>query len=106
MMKASFYLCTFFVVLAACSSPAYKYPHVVIKTEAGDIEVELYTDKAPKTAAAFLANAAAGYYKHSNFYRVLTDFNQPSDAPKANLVQGGIWKTDYKRATGLPGIPH
>ena len=106
MMKTRFYLCTFIVALAACSSPAYKYPHVLIKTEAGDIEVELYTDKAPKTANSFLSNVEAGYYKHSNFYRVLTDYNQPSDAPKANLIQGGIWKTNYKRATTLPGIPH
>jgi peptidyl-prolyl cis-trans isomerase A (cyclophilin A) len=106
MMNPISYVCLFIAALAACSAPSYKYPHVIIKTEAGDIEVELYTDKAPKTAGAFLSNAEAGYYKHSNFYRVLTDFNQPSDAPKANLIQGGIWKTNYKRATTLPGIPH
>ena len=105
-MKPGFYCVVLVVILAACSSPAYKHPHVLIKTEAGDIEVELYTDKAPKTAGGFLSNVEAGYYKHSNFYRVLTDYNQPSDAPKANLIQGGIWKTNYKTATSLPGIPH
>ncbi|MEP6728011.1 MAG: peptidylprolyl isomerase [Bacteroidota bacterium] len=93
-------------MLCACSSPAYKNPHIVIETEAGDIEIELYPDKAPLTAAAFLSYINAGYYKHSSFYRVLTDDNQPSNAPKANLVQGGIWKTNYKKAVSLPGIPH
>ena len=96
----------FALMISACGSPVYKYPHVVIETEAGDIEIELYTDKAPQTATAFLSYTTAGYYKHSSFYRVLTDDNQPSNAPKANLVQGGIWKTNYKKAVSLPGIPH
>lgn len=105
-MNKGFFICIAVLLMTDCSSPVYNHPHVLIKTEAGDIEIELYTDKAPKTAGTFLANVEAGYYKHSNFYRVLTDTNQPSDAPKANLIQGGIWKTDYKRATSLPGIPH
>lgn len=98
----SFFACLLF----ACSSPAHKNPHIVIKTDAGNIEVELYPDKAPKTVAAFLSYVDAGYYKNGSFYRVLTDDNQPSNAPKANLIQGGIWKTNYKKATSLPGIPH
>ncbi len=90
----------------ACSSPVYKYPHILIKTDAGEIEVELYADKAPRTVAAFLSYVDAGYYKGGSFYRILSDDNQPSNAPKANLVQGGIWKTNYKKAVSLPGIPH
>ena len=93
-------------IFAACSGPAYKNPHIIIKTEAGDIEIELYPDNAPRTAAAFLSYIDAGYYKNGSFYRVLSDDNQPSDAPKANLIQGGIWKTNYKKARSLPGIPH
>lgn len=101
----------YFLLLAAClfikcTSHAYKNPHILIKTEAGDIETELYPDKAPKTVAAFLSYIDAGYYKGSSFYRILNDDNQPSNAPKAELIQGGIWKTNYKKATGLPGIPH
>ncbi len=93
-------------LIISCGHPALKEPHVLIETEAGDIELELYSDKAPKTVAAFLSYVDAGYYKGSLFYRVLTDDNQPSNAPKANLIQGGIWKTNYKKATSLPGIPH
>lgn len=105
-MKYSFLVFIFACLFIACSSPVYKNPHIVIETEAGNIEIELYADKAPKTAAAFLSYIDAGYYKHCIFYRVLRDDNQPSDAFKANLIQGGIWKTNYKRATTLPGIPH
>jgi peptidyl-prolyl cis-trans isomerase A (cyclophilin A) len=93
-------------MLYACSPPAHTNPHIVIKTAAGNIEIELYAGKAPKTAAVFLSYVDAGYYKNASFYRILSDDNQPSDAPKANLIQGGIWKTNYKKATGLPGIPH
>ena len=93
-------------LLYACSPPVYKNPHVIIETDAGNIEIELYPDKASKTVAAFLSYIDAGYYKHGSFYRVLTDDNQPSNAPKANLIQGGIWKTNYKKATSLPGIEH
>ncbi|MFT3933032.1 MAG: peptidylprolyl isomerase [Chitinophagaceae bacterium] len=100
----SFVLAAF--VFAGCASPSHKNPHVLIETEAGDIEVELYPEQAPKTVAGFLSYVDAGYYHHSIFYRVLRDDNQPSDAPKANLIQGGIWKTNYKLATSLPGIPH
>jgi peptidyl-prolyl cis-trans isomerase A (cyclophilin A) len=90
----------------ACASPTYTNPHIVIKTAAGDIEIEVYTGKAPKTAAAFLSYVDAGYYKGSSFYRILNDDNQPSNAPKAELVQAGIWKTNHKKAVSLPGIPH
>jgi len=93
-------------MFCACSSPVYKNPHIIIKTGEGEIEIELYPDKAPQTVKAFLSYVDAGYYKGSTFYRVLADDNQPMNAFKANLIQGGIWKTDYKRATTLPGIPH
>jgi peptidyl-prolyl cis-trans isomerase A (cyclophilin A) len=106
LMKYSFFAFVLACMLPACSSPAYKNPHILIKTDAGDIEIELYPDKAPQTAAAFLSYVDAGYYKGSSFYRVLSDDNQPSNAFKANLVQGGIWKTNHKKATSLPGIPH
>ncbi|MEO5682313.1 MAG: peptidylprolyl isomerase [Chitinophagaceae bacterium] len=105
-MKYSCFVFIIICVFSACSSPVYKNPHVLIKTQAGDIEIELYPEKAPRTAAAFLSYIKAGYYEHGSFYRVLTNDNQPSDAFKANLIQGGIWKTNYKQATSLPGIPH
>jgi peptidyl-prolyl cis-trans isomerase A (cyclophilin A) len=100
---------SFFIMmisLMACNNSGNKNPHIMISTEAGDIEVELYPDKAPHTATAFLSYIDSGFYKNSNFYRVLNDDNQPSDAPKAELIQGGIWKTNYKKASTLPGIPH
>lgn len=81
-------------------------PRIEIQTSKGEIEIELYPLQAPKTVAAFLSYIDSGYYYNSNFYRALTMDNQPSNAPKTELVQGGIWKTNNKLAIQIPGIPH
>jgi peptidyl-prolyl cis-trans isomerase A (cyclophilin A) len=94
------------VYLLSCSHPKYKYPHILIETKFGDIEVELYPDKAPKSVTAFLSYVDSGFYTNSSFYRVLKEENQPSGAFKSQLIQGGIWQTDYKKGKNLPGIPH
>lgn len=100
-------LLIFFMCLAvACTSSKNKNPHIEIETSFGDIEVELYPQQAPKTVTAFLSFMDSGYFKNAAFYRVLRDDEQPSDAPKSELIQGGIWQTDYKLAATIPGIPH
>jgi peptidyl-prolyl cis-trans isomerase A (cyclophilin A) len=96
---------TLSILLAACGTK-YKNPHIEIQTKFGDIEVELYPDQAPKTVKAFLSYVKAGYYNNSSFYRVLNDENQPSNAPKAELIQGGIYKSKPKVHDTLTGIPH
>jgi len=105
MFRKLFYIAIVFYFIC-CSSPSYKNPHVIIDTKFGKIEVELYPDQAPKSVAAFLRFVDSGYYKNASFYRVLNDDNQPSNAPKSELIQGGIWKTNNKLATSIPGIPH
>ena len=82
------------VLLNACEQTNTTTPHIEIQTSKGDIEIELYPLQAPKTVAAFLSYIDSGYYHNGSFYRVLNDENQPSDAPKAELIQGGIWKGD------------
>ncbi|MDF2191180.1 peptidylprolyl isomerase [Paraflavitalea sp. CAU 1676] len=96
-------LAALMIFFAGCASNKYKNPHIEIETKIGDIEVELYPAQAPKTVAAFLAYIEAGYYKDVNFYRVLNADNQPSNAPKAELIQGGLYGT---KRPDLPGIPH
>lgn len=94
------------IVLAACNSQHTGNPRVEITTRFGDIEVELYPKQAPVTVAAFLSYIDSGYYERSSFYRVLVDDEQPSYAPKSEIVQGGIWKTNYKLLSSIPGIKH
>ena len=99
-------LIIFFIVLAACNTSKYNNPHIQIETNFGNIEVELYVNQAPKTATAFLSYIDSGYFTKASFYRVLRDDEQPSNAPKAELIQGGIWQTNYKLASTIPGIAH
>jgi peptidyl-prolyl cis-trans isomerase A (cyclophilin A) len=105
-MKFSSITVLLFFVIVSCTQPTYKHPHVVIETKLGDIEVELYEDKAPISSGAFLKNIRAGLYQNATFYRVLNEENQPSDAFKATLIQGGIWRTRNKDFKSLKGIPH
>ncbi len=93
-------------MLVACSTSVKKEPQVKVETKYGDIIIELYPAKAPKTVAAFLVNVDAGNYKNTSFYRILSDDNQPSNAPKANLIQGGMWKTKYQLSTTIRRVQH
>ncbi len=73
-------------------------PHVILKTNKGEIEIELWKDKAPNTVANFEKLAAEGFYDGSKFHRVIKDF----------MIQGGdpLSKDDSQRArwgTGGPG---
>ncbi|EJU00695.1 hypothetical protein DACRYDRAFT_89658 [Dacryopinax primogenitus] len=52
---------------------------VFINTSMGDIEVELYTQHAPKTCRNFSELAKRGYYDGTIFHRIIADF----------MVQGG-----------------
>lgn len=93
------------LAVAACQPKRTGHPQVKIATAKGDIIVELYEDKAPKTVAAFLKLVDDGMYNQGSFYRVWNLRNQPSDAEKAELLQGGLWSRRRKRPD-VPGIPH
>ena len=104
-IKALFFIVTCFS-FSCNQKKTYKEPTVKIETNFGDIIVELYPEKAPKTVAAFLSYVDSGYYKNGSFYRVLKAADQPSSSFKSDLIQGGIWQTKNKMQIKLPGIPH
>lgn len=104
-MRMPFFLMCF-VFFLSCGGSGDKHPHVRIKTAAGDIELALYPEQAPKTVGAFLSYVDSGFYRNGSFYRVLNDDNQSSEASKSELIQGGIWRSNQKKASSLPGILH
>jgi peptidyl-prolyl cis-trans isomerase A (cyclophilin A) len=99
-------LLTGLVVSCGGGRPNPDTPHVLIRTTAGDIEVELYPRQAPRTAGAFLSYIDSGFYKNGSFYRVLNEDNQVTGSDFAKLIQGGIWKTNHTKAISVPGVPH
>ncbi|WP_350342233.1 peptidylprolyl isomerase [Limosilactobacillus fermentum] len=56
-----------------------KAVQATIKTNQGDIKLQLFLDQAPKTVKNFVELAKQGYYKGVIFHRVIPDF----------MIQGG-----------------
>ncbi|MCV3740662.1 peptidylprolyl isomerase [Lentilactobacillus hilgardii] len=54
-------------------------PKATIKTNHGDIKIQLFPEQAPKTVENFVALAEKGYYDGVTFHRVIPDF----------MIQGG-----------------
>ncbi|RPJ75360.1 MAG: peptidyl-prolyl cis-trans isomerase [Alphaproteobacteria bacterium] len=68
-------------------------PKIIIKTNMGEIEAELYEDKAPVTVKNFLSYVKKGHYKETIFHRVINNF----------MIQGGGFDKDLKeKSTGSP----
>lgn len=61
-------------------------PHVIIKTNMGEIEAELFEAKAPISVKNFLEYVKKGQYKDTIFHRVINNF----------MIQGGGFDKDLK----------
>ena len=73
------------ILLSLCTAVALAAnPRVEMKTSEGNIVIELYADKAPKSVANFLQYVKDGYYNGLIFHREIDGF----------MVQGGGYKPD------------
>ena len=70
--------------LGASDTAAQDNPVVVMKTNMGEVTIELFQDKAPISVANFLAYANDGYYSGTVFHRVIQQF----------MIQGGGMTAD------------
>ena len=61
-------------------------PQVVLRTSQGDITLELYPDKAPKSVANFLQYVRDGFYDGTVLHRAIPGY----------LVQGGLYTRDLQ----------
>ena len=100
-----FLLITLAIFILSCNQPQYKNPHILINTQFGDIEVELFPEQAPKTVTAFLSYIDSGFYTNSSFYRVLKAEELPTNN-NTGIIQGGIWQTKPDKLIVIPGIEH
>ena len=98
-MKRLFLL--FYLLAAATFAFPQKNVKCLIKTEQGNITVELYPAKAPITVANFLKYVDAHLYDSSSFFRAVTLNNQPKDSIKIEVIQGG----DLDSAKDFAAIP-
>jgi peptidyl-prolyl cis-trans isomerase A (cyclophilin A) len=61
-----------------------------IETPLGNIEAEIDSAKAPRTAANFLAYVDAGVYENGRFHRTVHEGNQPNDSVRIAVVQASV----------------
>jgi peptidyl-prolyl cis-trans isomerase B (cyclophilin B) len=61
-----------------------KLPQVLLKTNKGDILLELYEDQAPNTVANFVSLVEKGFYDKLKFHRVEPGFVVQGGDPKGN----------------------
>lgn len=83
------------LALTAASFVTYSdtMPTVVLETNKGDITIELYSDKAPKTVENFLKYVNDGFYNGVIFHRVIPNF----------MIQtGGFTQSMSRKATNQP----
>ena len=82
-------------VFAASGDAAADNPKVIFKTSKGDITVELFPDKAPKTVANFLQYVRDKHYDGTIFHRVIRSF----------VAQGGGFNKGFQRQPTRAAIP-
>jgi peptidyl-prolyl cis-trans isomerase A (cyclophilin A) len=84
------------LVCAAAVAAAEEAPRVKFATTAGDIVVELYPDKAPKTVENFLQYVKDKHYDGTIFHRVIDNF----------MIQGGGFDANYMQKPTRSPVPH
>lgn len=80
---------------------------IIIQTNMGDIELELFEDKAPITTKNFISYVNAGFYDGTIFHRVIDNFmiqgggfdenmnQKPTNAPIKNEADNNISNDAY-----------
>lgn len=86
--------CMVFVMTVA--STAKDRPKVLLVTSLGDIELELYPDKAPFGVENFLTYVRNGFYNNTIFHRVIKGF----------MIQGGGFDQTYTQKETMDPIPY
>ena len=82
------------MVIAPVTLVAKDNPMVILRTNMGDITVELYADKAPVSVQNFLWYVDNEFYDGLIFHRVMENF----------MIQGGGFTAEMKKKAGNPAI--
>lgn len=93
------------LVAVTASASASAQPgtiHIVIETSAGVIDADLDSLHAPISVANFLRYVDAHHYDGGQFHRAVTPDNQPNNAVKIEVIQGGV-ASEFSRR-GWPAI--
>ncbi len=81
------YLLVYLSLLMTYSVYAEDLPRVEIETNMGNIVLELYPEKAPRTVKNFIQYAQEGFYENTIFHRVIPKF----------MIQGGGYTSQFEK---------
>ncbi|MEO6917763.1 MAG: peptidylprolyl isomerase [Collimonas sp.] len=82
-------------------------PHVLLKTNMGDIVIELNPEKAPKTVKNFLSYVNSGHYNGTIFHRVIDNFMiQGGGMSKDMIEKPAPNKVENEAKNGLKNVPY
>ncbi|NBS73190.1 MAG: peptidylprolyl isomerase [Betaproteobacteria bacterium] len=95
-MKKIFALIFSVVVASTTFAQTVATPKVKINTSAGEIIIELYADKAPKTVTNFLQYVEDKHYDGTIFHRVIDNF----------MIQGGGYDQRYAEKKTRAPVMH
>src|SRR5262245_16968812 len=76
-------------------------PHVLVQTEAGDIEIEVDNVRAPISGGRFLKHVDGGFYNGGRFHRTVKMDNQPDNDVKIEVIQASL-SPDHTNDAGDP----
>lgn len=102
--KSIFYILTALVLFMFSCFHSTRKTNIVIKTELGEIVLELYPEQAPITVANFLKYIDENRFKDAVFYRTVKPDNQPDNNIKIEVIQGGLF--DDFHPDMLPPVGH
>lgn len=97
---------------------AAEAPLVSLKTNMGEIVLELNPEKAPKSVENFLQYVKSGHYNGTIFHRVISNFmiqgggfdkdmnQKPTKAPIENEAKNGLKNEPYSVAMARTSAPH
>jgi len=95
-MKKIFALIFSLVVASTTFAQTVTTPKVKLNTSAGEIIIELYADKAPKTVTNFLQYVEDKHYDGTIFHRVIDNF----------MIQGGGYDQRYAEKKTRAPVMH
>lgn len=93
-------------------------PTVILHTNFGIIELELFADKAPKSVENFITYVKSGHYDNTLFHRVIPNFmiqgggfdidfqQKPTNEPVVNEADNGLSNTRGTLAMARTMSPH
>ncbi|MBN1870066.1 MAG: peptidylprolyl isomerase [Candidatus Omnitrophica bacterium] len=86
-----------FLFVLLLTSSAYASRIVVLETNQGKIELQLFTEIAPKTCENFIGLVEKGYYDGIIFHRVIKDFMIQGGDPTGTGMGGeSLWGGNFE----------